>query len=263
MRAHRACESLKLTMLFADSHVPYGQWDPPLPCALKKDTLPGLTTYILHQSNRFNPYIDWPFHPNTMPSLYALIQEAAKCNVKVKLYYTVGQLSNHAVELFALANLNGEVLLRNQSDLPPPPGPGRRLGMGANLTGNEWLEEHMVEGYEGGWFTQNPNHEEDASISDNVTSRFLNYYIEGQRWLYQELGIGGLYYDGFNAERKVQQRIRRMSERVSPGNIHFDVHGRAFQNTELLSFVDFMWTCEGIGVCTFSQKTEVAENNPN
>ncbi len=68
----------------------------------------------------------------------------------------------------------------------------------------------MVTGYEGGWFTQNPNHNEDASIGDNTTSRFLNYYIEGQGWLYRNIGLGGLYYDGFGAERMVQQRIRRM-----------------------------------------------------
>merc|ERR1712070_1178289 len=101
--------------------------------------------------------------------------------------------------------------------MPPPPGPAdlhsievsaniharqrRRLGMGANLSGNEWLLEHMVTGYEGGWFTMNPGMEEDASIGDNATSRFMNYYIEGQKYLYESVGLAGLYYDGFNAER--------------------------------------------------------------
>ena len=89
----------------------------------------------------------------------------------------------------------------------------------------------------------NPGFEEDASISDNVTSRFMNYYIEGQKYMYDTLGISGLYYDGFNAELFIQKRIRRMSSKY---NAMFDVHGRAFQNTELLPFVDFMWTCEGI-----------------
>jgi hypothetical protein len=36
-------------------HVPYGDWNPTLPCDLKKTFLPGLTTYILHQSNKYNP----------------------------------------------------------------------------------------------------------------------------------------------------------------------------------------------------------------
>jgi len=44
-------------------------------------------------------------------------------------------------------------------------------------------------------------------------------------------------------ERSVQQRIRRMS---SAEGAKYDVHGRAFQNMELLPFVDSMWTCEGI-----------------
>lgn len=111
--------------------------------------------------------------------------------------------------------------------------------------GNEWLEEHMVSGYQGGWFTMNPDFDEDASIGDNTTSRFMNYYIQGQQWLFDNLGVGGLYYDGFNAERFIQQRVRRMSAAKS-SRPYFDVHGRAFQNTELLPFVDSMWTCEGI-----------------
>ena len=41
----------------------------------------------------------------------------------------------------------------------------------------------------------------------------------------------------------MQQRIRRMS---AEHGAKYDVHGRAFQNAELLPFVDSMWTCEGI-----------------
>jgi hypothetical protein len=78
----------------------------------------------------------------------------------------------------------------------------------------------------------------------------LNYYIEGQNWLYRVMGLGGLYYDGNNGERAIQQRIRRMTETVSTtGNNtkpFFDVHGRAFEYVEFLAFFDSMWTCEGI-----------------
>ena len=56
----------------------------------------------------------------------------------------------------------------------------------------------------------------------------------------------GLYYDGFNAERRVQQRIRRLFNYTMSKKVRYNVHGRAFQNTELLPFVDSMWTCEGI-----------------
>jgi hypothetical protein len=129
----------------------------------------------------------------------------------------------------------------------------RRLGMGNGLVANEWLEEHMVRGYEGGWFTMNPGDDEDASIGDDTSSRFLNYYIEGQKWLYDKLKLGGLYYDGNGGERAIQQRIRRMSETLPPDNAGsngtlavFDVHGRGFDYVEELPFFDSMWTCEGI-----------------
>jgi hypothetical protein len=49
----------------------------------------------------------------------------------------------------------------------------------------------------------------------------------------------------FAAERFVQQRIRRMSQTDTPV-ARFDVHGRAMMYTEMLPFIDFMWTAEGI-----------------
>ena len=117
--------------------------------------------------------------------------------------------------MLAVASAAAKPPPANPSNAPPAPfnpdaAAGLR-GMGGTLMGNSWLEEHLVDGYEGEWFTMNPNWEEDASVGDNSTSRFLNYYIEGQKWLYDELGLGGLYYDGFNGERGVQQRIRRMT----------------------------------------------------
>ena len=117
--------------------------------------------------------------------------------------------------------------------------------MGGTLIGNEWLEEHVVTGFEGGWFTMNPNDNEDASCSTNTTSRLLNFYIAGQQFLFSDVGLAGLYYDGFAGERQVQQRIRRMSHQAGVDS-RYDVHGRAFNNVELLPFVDSMWTCEGI-----------------
>ena len=216
-------------------HVPYGQWVPPDPCNIFNTSLnlPHPTTLILHQSNRLNPYINWPFHPNVEPELAQYVERANKCGVAIKIYYTVHELTNHCVELFAFLSMNGEVFLRRKGNVPPLPGPGlsfkeemsnkasltrlrhRNLGQGGDLKGNEWLLEHLVTGYEGAWYTSNPGGEEDAAIYDNVTSRFLNYYISGQKYLYDRIGLAGLYYDGFNGERRVQKRIRKMSESPS------------------------------------------------
>lgn len=249
---------------FRHYHIPYGQWVPDTPASLHKL---GATTIILHQSNRLNPYIDWPFASSVMPMLADYVDEAAALGMHVKMYFTLGQMTNHMAELFALKSLGGEILLENSSALPPAhtvlavadnnleaEAIGRRTdlkveGMGNGLVGNEWLEEHMVTGYRGGWFTMNPGDDEDASIADSTSSRMLNYYIKGQEWLYREMHLGGLYYDGNDGTRDVQQRIRRMTEALPTTNSTlavFDVHGRAFDYVEELPFFDSMWTCEGI-----------------
>ena len=65
----------------------------------------------------------------------------------------------------------------------------------------------MVHGYKGGWFTMNPGGDEDASIGDDTTSRFMNYYIKGQDWLIANIGIHGLYYDGFCTSKSHYTRV--------------------------------------------------------
>lgn len=248
-------------------HTRYAAWNPPDPAYLK--TL-GVTTIVIHQSNRLNPYINWPFHPDITPKLKKYIEDANNVGAKVKIYFTTGEITNHVIELWALVGLNGEIILRNLTDNPPPPremlqqsqkmeqsqkmkqpqemdqsqGRLKIQGMGHKLVGNEWLEEHMVRNFMGSWFTQNPD-SEDASINDGTTSRWMNYYVRGQQWLYTQLGLSGLYYDGFKPERFVQQRIRRMTV-STPRETWFDVHGVAFVYAELLPFVDSMWTAEGI-----------------
>jgi len=180
-------------------HVPFGTWKPPLAKDLKADL--GVNVEIIHQSNRLNPFINYPFYPSVVTDFIDFIQDAKEVDVKVKTYYTIGQLSNHAVELFAMIGLNGEVINRNLSDVPPSPGgtneTSDRLtnGMGACLIGNEWLEERLVHNFMGGWFTLNPD-SEDASISTDTTSRLMNYYVEGKKFLYDNVGLAWLYYDG-------------------------------------------------------------------
>ena len=109
-----------------------------------------------------------------MPDLKQYVDEAKALGMRVKMYYTLGQMTNHMVELFALKSLRGEILLT------PPPPPQTRAeaddpvvgseGM-AGIIANEWLEEHMVDGYTGAWFTLNPGDEEDASVGDDTASR--------------------------------------------------------------------------------------------
>ena len=72
-----------------------GQWVPNTPEDLHSD--PGATTIILHQSNRLNPYIDWPFAPDVMPGLLEYAARAHKLAMHLKMYHPrqLGLASSH------------------------------------------------------------------------------------------------------------------------------------------------------------------------
>ena len=54
-----------------------------------------------------------------MPMLADYVDEAAALGMHVKMYFTLGQITNHMTELFALKSLGDEILLENASALPP------------------------------------------------------------------------------------------------------------------------------------------------
>jgi hypothetical protein len=56
-------------------------------------------------------YINWPFVPEIVDFMENFTQQAHAHQMQVKFYYTIRELTNHAVELFALKALQGEVIL--------------------------------------------------------------------------------------------------------------------------------------------------------
>ena len=72
-----------------------------------------------------------------MPLLEDYAASAHALKMHLKMYYTLGQMTNHMTELFALKSMGGEILLRNVSATPPTVSARRRLGMGDGLVANE------------------------------------------------------------------------------------------------------------------------------
>ena len=133
---------------------------------------------ILHQGNQLNPYINYPFL--TVERLRAYVREAHAVGAKVKLYYTVRELSTSAVELWALRSLGGEVIV-----------PSRRSA------GHAWLKEHVRANYSAAWHERLADGEVDASVhTPAFTTRWDNYWIEGILWLVRNVDIDGIYLDG-------------------------------------------------------------------
>lgn len=67
-------------------------------------------------------YINYPFIPQTVELMDNYTSIANDLGMAVKFYYTIRELSNHAVELFALRSLQGEVIIDGDPDYVPQPG---------------------------------------------------------------------------------------------------------------------------------------------
>ncbi|MCP4453603.1 MAG: hypothetical protein GY809_19255 [Planctomycetes bacterium] len=160
----------------------------------------GANTINTHHANDANPYINYPFIHTAQMKAY--VDGAHEDDMKVKIYYTVRELSNWCAELFALRSLDHEILSS---------GPGG---------GHSWLQEHLVSDYIAGWYV--PRYK-DAAVINSGVSRWHNYYLEGLNWLVKHIGIDGLYIDDVAFDRTVMKRVRKILDRHRPGAM-IDLH---------------------------------------
>lgn len=160
----------------------------------------GANVINVHHATDINPFINYPFlRPAAMK---AYIDSAHAGGMRVKIYYTVRELTNRAPELWALRSLGTDVLAG---------GPGG---------GHSWLQEHVVEDYIPGWVV--PERRDVALVTSGI-SRWHNHYVEGLDWLTKHVGIDGLYLDDVAFDRVTMQRIRRVLERNRPAPL-IDLH---------------------------------------
>jgi hypothetical protein len=157
-------------------------------------------TVNVHHATEINPYINYPFlRPAEMK---AYIDQAHARGMKVKIYYTVRELTNHAPELFPLLSLGDEVLARGPGGGPP------------------WLQEHLNGDYIPGWYVPDLR---DAAVVTTGISRWHNFYVEGLNWLVENTGIDGLYLDDVAFDRTTMKRVRKVLLRGHPGAM-IDLH---------------------------------------
>lgn len=160
----------------------------------------GANVVNVHHATDVNPWINYPFL--SVPEMRAYVDEAHARDMRMKIYYTVRELTNRAPELFALRSLGTEIF----SD-----GPGG---------GFAWLQEHLGDGYIAGWLVPRI---EDAAIVNSGVSRWHNYYLEGLDWLARNMGIDGLYIDDVAFGRTTMQRLRKILDRRRDGAL-IDLH---------------------------------------
>jgi hypothetical protein len=130
------------------------------------------------------------------------IDSAHQDGLKVKIYNTIRELSDHAYETFAMRSLGHEIY---------------SAGKGGGFS---WLQEHLGDDYIAAWFVPQLK---DAAIINSGQNRWHNYYVEGMNWLTQNVGIDGIYLDDVAFDRTTMKRVKRVLTRDGhPGII--DLH---------------------------------------
>ena len=133
----------------------------------------GVKIVNLHHANNYNPHINYPFI--AVDSMKWFVNRMHSKGQKVKIYYTIRELTNYTTEIWALRSLGDEIL-----------GDGKGGGY-------PWLREHLINGYRPQWYQHFPDKSPDASIVNAPgDSRWYNYYIEGLAWLVKNVDIDGL-----------------------------------------------------------------------
>lgn len=185
----------------------------------------------VHHANKYNPFINYPFIATE--EMRGIVDKWHDEEWKVKIYYTVRELSNHLTEIWAMRSLGFEVLADG------------------NGGGYQWLQEHLVDNYTPQWYTHLGDGVVDASILNSGESRWYNYYIEGLAWLVKNMDIDGLYLDDVSFDRHIIKRMRKVMEIEKPGCM-IDLHsntafslGSANQYMEFFPYVDKTWFGEG------------------
>ena len=147
----------------------------------------GATIINIHHATAINPYINYPFI--AWKKMKAYDDSAHAAGLKVKIYNTIRELSNHAYETFALRSLGHEIY---------------SSGKGGGFS---WLQEHLGDDYIAAWFVPQLK---DAAIINSGMNRWHNYYVEGMNWLTQNVGIDGIYLDDVAFDRVTMKRIKRV-----------------------------------------------------
>ncbi len=160
----------------------------------------GANVINIHHATDINPYLNYPFLRAAQMKEY--IEKAHALDMKVKIYYTVRELSIHAPEIFALRSFGDEIFVG---------GPGG---------GYNWLQEHLGDDYIAGWCVPDKH---DATVINSGASRWHNYYVEGINWLAQNVGIDGIYLDDLAFDRVIMQRVRRVLSKNRPDAL-IDLH---------------------------------------
>lgn len=207
----------------------------------------GANILNVHHGGEANPFINYPFLE--AGTLKSLVDDAHDMDVKVKLYYTVRELTTKICEYPIIRSLDYEILE-----------PSRGI---ENMTfwqdeAKEWISKNFGDDIIPAWketITKGKYAGQvDASLLTNGQSRLCNYYIEGLDWLVKNVGIDGLYIDDVAYDRDTMKRVRKTLDQKEGCLIDIHTWNHFTQSagmtnslnlyTELLPYINELWLGE-------------------
>jgi hypothetical protein len=185
--------------------------------------------------------------------------------VRIKVYYTLREITSLLPELFALHSLNGEIIFPGAPGSPTCINP-----KGAH----PWLLEHLHDKFIAAWREVLTGRYEgvlDLAVITTPDSRLDNFFLEGLDFLARDGQVDGIYVDDSSIGRKTFQRARRILEARRPAPL-IDMHmwrgmyEKQFGNTEPTTvfmenfpYFDRIWPGEGYRYNTFDPATWLLE----
>ena len=205
------------------------------------------------------PFINYPFYE--VDRLKNAVNYAAKKGIGIKLYYTEREHSNHMAETFVYKALGDEIILRKQG-----------VSHSWQKEKPQWLIDNFGEDIIPGWFVKYKHgkykNDHDISFIVKPDTRLDNYYVEGLKWLVDNVGIKGIYIDDTSLDRTTLERAKKVLQK-NDGLI--DMHMWNHEEpragdvscmnlyTEILPFIDSVWLGEGFFYKKYSPEYMLAE----
>jgi hypothetical protein len=230
-----------------------------------KATALGANVVNMHHNQEPNPAINYPYWGRSYPLLKQSVAAAHAKEVRLKVYYTLREITSLLPELFALHSLNGEIIFPGSPGSPTCINP-----KGAH----PWLLEHLREKFIAAWREVLTGRYEgvlDLAVITTPDSRLDNFYLEGLDFLARDAGVDGIYVDDSSIGRKTFQRARRILEARRPAPL-IDMHmwhgtfnrelGHVEPTTvfmESFPYFDRIWPGEGYRYNTFTPATWLLE----
>ncbi len=213
------------------------------------DPKKGPNVINVHQATYYNPYINYPYSPDSFAEFTNLVARAHAKGIRARVYYTTREITQNMPELYALHALNGEVVF---------PGPGKDAKTLINPNGpSPWLVQNLGSDFVPAWVDHvgGKYAADDISVITSPDSRWNNFYLEGLKWMVDRAKIDGVYIDDTALDAGSLRRARRILS-VRPDPVidlhtwnHFNEYAGYANNLnmymEVLPYLDRLWLGEG------------------